>query len=123
MANLPPAALFCGSDRCTEFKGAMAENFVLNELKRMYEEKIYYWTAEGSGRAEVDFIVQDGADIIPIEVKAGTTGQAKSLMRYVEKFSPNKHVFTSLNQNKNNVLPLYMFWDFKKWCGGAGYGR
>ena len=115
MANLPPSVLFGKTADYREFKGAMAENFVCCELKNIYEEKLYYWTAEGSGKAEVDFIVQDGADIIPVEVKAGTAGRARSLGRYREKFGPKKSVLTSWDHDKEHILPLYAFWDFKKW--------
>jgi len=54
MANLPPSVLFDNAKGYQEFKGAMAENFVCCELKKAYGQDIYYWTAEGSARAEVD---------------------------------------------------------------------
>jgi len=117
-ANLPSSVLFGGDARYTEFKGAMAENYVCCELKRIYNENIYYWTSGDSGKAEVDFIIQDGADIIPIEVKAGTVSHARSLSQYCKKFGPAKYVLTSMDVGKENVLPLYAFWDFKKWIGG-----
>jgi hypothetical protein len=107
--------LFDKTANYKEFKGAMAENFVCCELKRIYEENIYYWTAEGSGKAEVDFIIQDDINIIPIEVKAGTSGRARSLGLYNKKFNPKKSVLTSLDSKKENVLPLYAFWNLKEW--------
>ena len=106
MANLPASVLFDKTDNYKEFKGAMAENYVCCELKRIYEENIYYWTADGSGRAEVDFIVQDEADIVPIEVKAGTASHARSLSEYCRKFNPAKSVLTSLDNDKQHILPL-----------------
>ena len=115
MANLPSSILFDKTDNYREFKGAMAENFVCCELKGIYEENIYYWTADGSGRAEVDFIVQDDVYIVPIEVKAGTSRHARSLWQYCKKFNPEKFVLTSLDYEKENVLPLYAFWNLKKW--------
>ena len=117
MANLPSSVFFDKTDNYREFKGAMAENFVCCELKRIYEENIYYWTAEGSGRAEVDFIVQDDVHIIPIEVKAGTAKHARSLGQYCKKFNPEKTVMTSLDYDKENILPLYAFWNLKEWLG------
>jgi len=114
-ANLPSSMLFDKTDNYKEFKGAMAENFICCELKRIYEENIYYWTAEGSRRAEVDFIIQDGADIIPIEVKAGTASHARSIGEYCKKYNPRKSVLTSLDHGKGNILPLYAFWNFKRW--------
>jgi len=115
VANLPSAVLFDKTDNFREFKGAMAENFICCELKRIYEEDIYYWTAEGSGQAKVDFIVQDNAHIIPIEVKAKTASHARSLREYCKKYHPEKSVITSLDHDKDNILPLYLFWNLKKW--------
>jgi predicted AAA+ superfamily ATPase len=86
-------------------------------LKRTYENSIYYWTAEKTGRAEVDFIVQDGEQIIPIEVKAGAASHARSLKQYCEKFSPSISVLTSMDHGKANILPLYAFWKLKGWIG------
>ena len=114
-ANLPSAVLFDKTANYKEFKGAMAENFVCCELKRIYEENIYYWTAGGSGKAEVDFIVQDDIHIIPIEVKAGAGSHARSLGQYNKKYQPKKTILTSLDSKKENVLPLYAFWNLKEW--------
>ena len=116
-ANLPSSVLFDKTDNYKEFKGAMAENFVCGELKMIYEENIYYWTADGSGRAEVDFIIQDDALIIPIEVKAGSANRVRSLGQYCKKFSPEKSVLTALDR-KRKVLPLYAFWNLKEWLEG-----
>ena len=115
MANLPSSVIMDKTDNYREFKGAMAENYVCCELKRIYQSNIYYWTAEGTGRAEVDFIVQDGAYIVPIEVKAGTASHARSLSQYYRKYSPEKSVLTSMDYDKDKVLPLYAFWKFKDW--------
>ncbi|MDR2711818.1 MAG: AAA family ATPase [Clostridiales bacterium] len=115
VANLPSSVLFAKTDNYREFKGAMAENFVCCELKRLYEENIYYWTAQGSGKAEVDFIIQDDAYIIPIEVKAGTASHARSLLQYCQKYNPEKSVLTSLDHDKESILPLYAFWNLKEW--------
>jgi len=114
-ANLPPSALMGNSDNYREFKGAMAENYVCCELKRIFDEDIYYWTAEGSGKAEVDFIVQYGSHIVPIEVKAGSASHTRSLGEYCKKYSPEKSVLTSMDHDKDNVLPLYAFWNLKEW--------
>jgi len=72
----------------------MAENFAC-ELKRMYgkikDKDLYYWAAEGSAKAEVDFIVHDDEKyIIPIEVKSGTAKHARSITQYCQKFNPRK---------------------------------
>ncbi|MCL2654417.1 MAG: ATP-binding protein [Coriobacteriia bacterium] len=121
-ADLPAAIIFDDEPAYREFKGAMAENFVACELKKIYgktkDKSLYYWTAEGSARAEVDFIVQDDKKyIVPIEVKAGTAKHARSLTRYCEKFNPEKSVLTSLDEMTNKILPLYAFWKFRERIG------
>ena len=119
-ADLPSAIVFEHTDGYKEFKGALAENFVCCELKRMYgkikDKNLYYWTAEGSARAEVDFIVQDDVKyIVPVEVKAVTAKHARSLTQYCKKFNPEKSLLTSLDEMSERHLPLYAFWKFREW--------
>ena len=119
-ADLPSSVLYEDGEAFREFKGAMAENFVACELKNMYgkliDKQLYYWVAEGSGRAEVDFIVQDdGKLIVPLEVKAESAKHARSLTQYCAKFHPEKSVLTSLDEMTERVLPLYAFWRFRDW--------
>jgi len=119
-ADMPSSIIFDDSSVYKEFKGALAENFVACELKSMYgktkSKDLYYWTAEGSAKAEVDFIVQDGdKHIVPIEVKPGTAKRARSLAEYRRKFSPGKSVLTSLDDLTERNLPLYAFWKFREW--------
>ena len=123
MANLPASVVLDRSDHYKEFKGALAENYVCCELKSMYDGEIYYWTAAGSGKAEVDFIIQDDVDIVPIEVKAGTASHARSLGQYCKKFSPEKSVLTSLDYDKANILPIYGFWNLKQWLKRQAHGE
>ena len=123
-ADLPAAIIFDDSAEYKEFKGAMAENYIACELKKAYgkrkDKNLYYWTAEGSARAEVDFVVQDEEKhIIPVEVKAGTAKHARSMTQYCKKFNPEKSVVTSLDDMTDRILPLYAFWKFKEWfCHG-----
>ena len=119
-ADLPSSIIFDNAPGFREFKGAMAENFVACELKRMYgktkSKDLYYWTAEGSAKAEVDFIVQDDEKhIVPVEVKSGTAKRARSLAEYRRKFNPEKYVLTSLDDMTERNLPLYAFWKFREW--------
>jgi predicted AAA+ superfamily ATPase len=119
-ADLPSAIVFDDSPAYKEFKGAMAENFVACELKRMYsklrDKDLYYWAAGGSAKAEVDFVVQDDEKyIVPIEVKAGTAKHARSITQYCNKFKPEKSVLTSLDEMTERTIPLYAFWKFKEW--------
>jgi predicted AAA+ superfamily ATPase len=119
-ADLPSSIVFDNTSAYREFKGAMAENFVACELKGMYskikDKNLYYWTADGSAKAEVDFIIQDDEKyIIPIEVKAGTVKHARSISQYCQKFNPEKSVVTSLDEMSKKIIPLYAFWKFKEW--------
>jgi len=118
-ADLPAAIVFDDTPEYREFKGAMAENFVACELKRMYgklkDKNLYYWAAAGSAKAEVDFIVQDEKYIIPIEVKAGTAKHARSITQYCQKFNPEKSIMTSLDEMTEKNIPLYAFWKFREW--------
>jgi len=119
-ADLPSAIVFDNTLAYKEFKGAMAENFIACELKRIYgklkDKDLYYWTAEGSAKAEVDFIVQDDEKyIVPIEVKAGTAKHARSMTQYCKKFNPEKTVLTSLDEMTKRIIPLYAFWKFREW--------
>jgi predicted AAA+ superfamily ATPase len=120
VSGLPPSVLMDKAGNYREFKGAMAENYVCCELKRIYEQNIFYWTAEGSGKAEVDFIIQDNDHIVPIEVKAASASHARSLGQYCRKYNPEKSVLTSLDYDKENVLPLYMLWNLKRWLNDCG---
>ncbi len=100
-------------DECdifTEFKGAIAEQYVLQQFKTIPNLPVYYWTNETS-RAEVDFVIQTGSEVIPVEVKAATNLKAKSLKSYIDKYTPNNALRISLADYKrtDNLtdLPLY----------------
>ena len=112
MAQLPASSILEKSAFYTEFKGAMAENYVLSELMNMSGNIPYYW--KSGNTAEVDFIVQLKDKIIPIEVKASTNVKSRSLSVYQEKYKPGISVRISMrNLKKNNGLlniPLYMIW-------------
>lgn len=119
-ADLPTSVVFDDDPAYKEFKGAMAENYIACELKTIYgklkDKDLYYWTAEGSAKAEVDFIVQDDEKyIIPIEVKAVTAKHARSITQYCKYYDPEKSVLTSLDDMSERIIPLYAFWKFKKW--------
>lgn len=120
LADLPSSVGLFDEIEFKEFKGAMTENFIACELKVLYgktrEKDLYYWTADGSAKAEVDFIVQDDEKyIIPIEVKATTAKHARSLSLYCKKFNPAISILTSLDEMSSKILPLYAFWKMKEW--------
>ena len=85
MSNLEPRILLEGHLLFQEFKGALTENYVALELHDKHFDGLYYWTSEGI--AEVDFVISKDRQIFPLEVKAGTSRQKKSLLVYNEKFS------------------------------------
>jgi uncharacterized protein len=116
MGNIEAQILLEGNAIFTEFKGALTEQYVFQQLNSTNDYVIYYWTAERSS-AEIDFIVQYNSLIVPIEVKAEENLQAKSLKVYVEKFSPKMAVRTSMSdfrkQDWLTNLPLYAISELK----------
>ena len=110
MAQLDPKATLIGNSVFTEFKGAMTEQFVLQQL--IYEGyEAYYYSAENS-RGEIDFLIQRGDSVIPIEVKAEENLQAKSLRAFTQKFDiPGVRISMSdyREQNWLTNYPLYAF--------------
>jgi predicted AAA+ superfamily ATPase len=111
------------------FYGALTEQFVLQELKALGDMPVYYWAREGSGSAEVDFIINSGGLIIPIEVKAEKNLKAKSLKVYIDMYKPPLAIRTSLADNGKSKIagcsvydtPLYMISQFKQLIGPASY--
>lgn len=110
MAGLRPRALLDGNDLFVEFKGALTEQYVCQQLKTIEDLDIYYYTND-RGSCEVDFIVDTGEGIVPVEVKAEVNLRAKSLKTYREKFSPEVSIRTSMADYKKEEglvnLPLY----------------
>jgi predicted AAA+ superfamily ATPase len=110
MGDIDARTLLEGNSIFSEFKGALTEQYVLQQLNSTNEYVIYYWSAERSA-SEVDFIVQFNGLVVPLEVKAEENLQAKSLKVYVEKFRPKVAIRTSMSdfRQKNWLtnLPLY----------------
>lgn len=110
MGELSVQAIVDGNRIFTEFKGALTEQFVLQQLISQLGLHAYYYSAEKS-RGEVDFMVQGNSTIIPIEVKAEENLQAKSLKAFVEKYNPKYAVRTSMSDYREESwlinIPLY----------------
>ena len=81
MSDLPPEAVIDGSRVFTEFKGALTEQYVCQQLISECGLTPYYWSAENS-LGEIDFLVQDGGSVFAIEVKAEENLRAKSLRAF-----------------------------------------
>lgn len=88
----------------------MTEQYVCQQLKTIEDLDVYYYTND-RGSCEVDFVVDTGEQIIPVEVKAEVNLRAKRLKTYQEKFSPEVSVRTSMADYKKEEwlvnLPLY----------------
>lgn len=110
MAGLRQHTLLDGNDLFVEFKGALTEQYVCQQLKTIEDLGVYYYTND-RGSCEVDFVVDTGDLIIPVEVKAEVNLRAKSLKTYQEKFSPAVSIRTSMTDYKKEDrlinLPLY----------------
>lgn len=110
MTGLRQYTLLDGNDLFTEFKGALTEQYVCQQLRTIDDLGVYYYTND-RGSCEVDFIVDTGEQIVPVEVKSEINLKAKSLKTYREKFNPEISVRTSMADYKKENwlinLPLY----------------
>ncbi len=110
MTGLKQETLLDGSAVFTEFRGALSEQYVMQELANQKDIMVYYYTNEHNS-AEIDFLVDNGKDIIPLEVKAGINLKAKSLKYYKEKYSPRIAIRSSMADYRDECwlinLPLY----------------
>ena len=115
MAGLGQRTLLDGNDLFSEFKGALTEQYVCQQLKVIDDLGIYYYTND-RGSCEVDFVADTGEMIVPIEVKAEVNLRAKSLKTYREKYSPKLSVRASMADYKKEDwlinLPLYAIGQF-----------
>lgn len=117
MTDLQADTIIDGNRIFEEFKGAIAEQYVLQQFKTIKDLPVFYWSNETS-RAEIDFVIQIKSDVVPVEVKAERNLQAKSLKVYMEKFKPNYAIRTSMaDYKKTNSLidiPIYAIEIFKE---------
>ena len=110
MSNVPAQSILDGNALFSDFKGALTEQYVLQQLITDPSLSIYYWSAENS-RGEIDFLLQDKEKIIPVEVKAEENLQAKSLKAFVERNPGLKGVRLSMSPHREQDwltnYPLY----------------
>ena len=110
MVGLRQDVLLDRNELFKEFKGALTEQYVLQQLKTLRGITAYYWTAE-RGTAEIDFVIDTGSDVVPIEVKAEVNLQAKSLKVYREKFQPKLSIrFSMADYKKEDWLLNLPLW-------------
>ena len=110
MTGLDAKSLISGNEFFKQYKGALTEQFVLQQLVLFDEIKIHYWTPD-EGIAEVDFVVQLNGSIVPIEVKAEINLKAKSLAQFIKRYNTPNVIRTSLEKyfkgEKITNVPLF----------------
>lgn len=116
LSKLPYEVVLDVTPGYKEFKGSLTENYVLCELVKSVDETLYYWSSGNT--AEVDFILQSGAEIVPVEVKSERNVKARSLAEYRKKYTPKYSVKTSMKNETNGEevlnIPLYMISALKR---------
>ena len=110
MGNVPAQSILGGNVLFSDFKGALTEQYVLQQMMAIEGLSVYYWSAENS-RGEIDFLVQHADRIVPIEVKAEENLQAKSLRVFVERNAGLKGMRLSMSPYREQDwlvnYPLY----------------
>ena len=134
-SGLKAEVILEGSRIFQEFKGALAEQYVQQEMRVSLDQTPYYW-ANSNGMAEIDFLVQQGMELVPVEVKAELNLTAKSLKFYCQKFTPALAIRTSMakyhvqnltvGEGKNCTqldIPLYAISQLQAECEAALAGH
>lgn len=119
MSRFPADVVLDTSSLTADMRGILTENFVLTELVGNGLQKPYFW--KSGGIAEVDYILQEGIDVIPIEVKSAERTRSRSLTEYRSKYKPRIAVRTSLRNIARHSdeygevleIPLYLIWRLK----------
>jgi predicted AAA+ superfamily ATPase len=116
LAGVDPEAIL--QQTPLSYKGFLAEQFVLQELRALGHDYFYNWH---SNEAEIEFLVEERGGIIPIEVKSGRNTRSRSLQSYTIKYAPRKsfivsgksYVGLSGSDSVVRLLPLYMIGEYK----------
>jgi predicted AAA+ superfamily ATPase len=110
MAKVDVQTLIEGNTIFQEFKGALTEQYVLQQLITQKDIDIFYWSP-GNSLAEIDFLLQRAGEIIPMEVKAEENLQSKSLRVFSEKYHSKTVIRTSMANYRQESwmcnIPLY----------------
>lgn len=117
MTGLRQQVLLDGNNLFVEFKGALTEQYVLQQFVTDEVLNVYYYTNE-RGACEIDFLLDDGESVTPIEVKAEENLRAKSLRVYKEKYEPTMCMRVSMADYRRQEwllnLPLYAIEEIRK---------
>lgn len=108
MCRLSSSTIIDGNSIFTEFKGALTEQYVFQELLLKYEP---FYFAKSNSRMEIDFLLQGEDNVVPVEVKAEENLKAKSLRLFVEEYKPLEAFRLSMSAYRQETwmtnLPLY----------------
>lgn len=109
LAGMPTSIYSAPPEQFKEFKGALAENYVLQSLLAQSAENICYWTSGNT--AEIEFLIQYGTSVYPLEVKSGINLKAKSLAQYEKLYAPPLRIRLSMQNLKldGNILNVPLF--------------
>lgn len=109
LAEMDASLYYQDSPIFSEFKGALAENAVLHSLVNQFDKSIRYWASEY--KAEIDFLIVENNEIIPVEVKADTNISGKSIVQYEKEFHPKLRIRYSMLNLKldGNMLNIPLF--------------
>lgn len=118
LSNLDARVIIDGNSLFSQFKGAMTENYVAQELIACSVCELFYWKSK-DGRYEVDFLLAGKNSACPLEVKASRTRSTKSLHHYIKKYSPSFSVIVSCDHSNTSCdvyrVPLYLMSTYLKW--------
>lgn len=107
MAGVDNGAILTKSD--FQFKGPLVENFVLQQLKGQFDVLPHYFS---NRYGEIDFLLQKGQEIIPVEVKGGMDKSAPTFKKYISEISPSTAIrFSEMGYMKNGSItniPLFL---------------
>jgi hypothetical protein len=116
-SNLDMKSLLEGNRIFEEFKGALTEQFVFQELRSKKNLIPFYWSAD-KGTAEIDFVIEDSGVVMPIEVKATHNLRGKSLKSYYDRYHPEKSIRTSMADFRDEGwlvnIPLYAISQYRE---------
>lgn len=121
-AGVSQRALLEGAVASPGFRGALAENYVLNEL---IAQEMSCWFWRSGNTAEVDLLTEEDGKVIPVEVKSADNAQAKSYRQFCKRFHPERGFKVSLKNIAVNDcegtstvnLPLYLVFSLRRWLG------
>ena len=125
LAGAAPQLLVHGYRLFSEYRGALVENYVAQQLAAAAAGDLHYWRSSG-GKAEVDFLLERSGEVVPLEVKSGVNPRSKSLRSFDSQFTPPLLVRSTLLNLKRDArvlnIPLYALPDALRFAGDLDPG-